>query len=104
MDLFLAHRTEIRRTPALHDPLHRAVAARRNARFALAVVNAKMVLEISELAIGLAVIAQRRAAGLDGVIEHCLDGVDQRRRARMGRAGPRRDGRSAALRRNARPM
>ena len=59
--------------------------SRRRARLALAIVDAEIVLEIAELAIGPAVIAQRRAAGRDGVVEHRLDRVDQRSaRARFG--------------------
>ena len=52
-------------------------AAARRARLALAVIDAEVVLEIAELAVGAAVVAQRRAAGLDGVLEHRLDRVDQ---------------------------
>ena len=64
--------------------------SRGRAFFALAVVDPEIVLEIAERAVGAAMIAQRRAAGLDRVVEHRLDGVDQRaRRARSAR----RDGR-----------
>ena len=36
------------------------------------------MLEIAERAIGAAVVAQRGAAGGDGVLEYRLDGIDQR--------------------------
>src|SRR5437660_1358942 len=71
--LLLTHRAEKRRPPTLYDPLDLAAASRRDTGFALAVVDAKMVLEIAKLAVGLAVIAQRRSARLDGVVEHRLD-------------------------------
>ena len=41
---------------------------------------------IAEFAVGLAMIAQRRAAGLDRRIEHRLDGVHERNCARIRRA------------------
>src|SRR5216683_2833101 len=100
----LTHWTQKRRPPVLHDPLNLATASRRNARFALAVIDAEMVLEIAKLAIGLAVIAQRRSAGLDGVVEHRLDGVDQRRRLGVRGAGACRNGGGAPLRRQPRPV
>src|SRR5258707_915568 len=102
--LLLTHRTEKRRPPVLHDPLDLAAASRRNALFALAVIDAEMVLEIAKLAIGPAVIAQRRSAGLYGVIEHRLDGVNQRRRRGVRGAGARRNGGGAPLRRQPRPV
>ena len=42
-----------------------------------AVVDLERVLEITEFAVGLAVIAQRRAAGVDRLIEHRVDRRDQ---------------------------
>src|SRR5215467_14400137 len=78
--LLLAHRAEERRPSILRDPLDGAPASLRNTGFALAVIDAEMVLEIARLAVGLAVIAQRRAARLDGSMEHRLDGVDQHHR------------------------
>src|SRR5258708_39437829 len=95
--LLLTHRTEKRRPPILHDPLDLAATFRRNARFALAVIDAEMVLEIAKLAIGPAVIAQRGSARLDGVIEHRLDGVNQPRRLGVRGPGARRDGGRAPL-------
>src|SRR4029079_10217201 len=70
--LFLANRTEERRTSGLHDTLDRTRTFRRRALLAFAIIDAKMVLEIAELAVGLAMIAQRRSALLEGVVEHGL--------------------------------
>src|SRR5262245_35003628 len=67
------------------------MATRRGARLALAVIDTEVVLEISELAVGAAVIAQRGAAGLDRRLEHGLDGIDQRLRAPVGKTRSRRD-------------
>src|SRR5439155_22674492 len=91
--LFLAHRTKKRRTPGLHDAPHGALAARRYARLALAVVDAEVVLEQPKLAVGAGVVAQRGAAGLDRVIEHRLDARDQPLGALVRCAGARGDGR-----------
>src|SRR5262249_50311444 len=95
----LAHRAEERRAPVLHHALHCPFAARGGAWFALAVIDAEMMLKISELAVRLAVVAQRRAAGLDRRVEHRLDGLDERVGA-LVRGAARRDGRGAALRRH----
>src|SRR5207244_3403336 len=73
--LLLAHRAEERRAPGLHDALDRALAARRRAWLALAVVDAEVVLEQAELAGCLPVVAQRGAAGPDRIVEHRLDGI-----------------------------
>src|SRR5262249_12389981 len=54
----LTHRAEKRRAPVLHHPLHGAAASRCYTRFALAVIDAEMMLEIAKLAIGVAVVAQ----------------------------------------------
>src|SRR5262249_56670067 len=89
--LLLTHRAEERRAAGLHHAPDGAVAARRGARLALAVVDTEVVLEVSELAVGAAVIAQRGAAGLDCRLEHGLDGIDQRLRALVGGARSRRD-------------
>src|SRR5262249_37398331 len=91
--LLLTHRTEERRSPVLHDPLDGAAASWRHARFTLTVIDAETMLEIAKLAIGLAVIAQRRSAPLDGVAEHRLDGVDQGERPGVRRASARRPSR-----------
>src|SRR6185312_429926 len=50
------------------------------------------------------VIAQRRAAGLDRIVEHRLDAVDQPLGAFVRRAGLARDGRCKALGREQRAM
>src|SRR5262249_52388882 len=73
--LALAHRTEKRRSAGLHHAPDGAFAARRGAAFAGAVVDAEIVLEVAELAVGAAMIAQRGAAGGDRVREHGLDGI-----------------------------
>ena len=58
-----------------------------------------------ELAVGAAVIAQRRAAGRDGVLEHGLDGIDESSpRARLGAPDLRRDRGRAPLGRKPRAM
>jgi len=55
----LANGTIERGTPALHDALYPAAAARSGARFARAIVNGKDFLKIAEFAISLPIIAQR---------------------------------------------
>jgi hypothetical protein len=55
--LALAHRAEKRRSAGLDHAADGALAARRRAAFAGAVVDAEIVLEIAELAVGAAVIA-----------------------------------------------
>ena len=47
------------------------------AELALAVVNGEAMLEIPEFAVGLRVIAQRRAAGGDGIVQNIANGHDQ---------------------------
>src|SRR2546427_6504662 len=89
--LALADRAKKRRSAALHHAPDGAFAARRRAAFAGAVVDAEIVLEIAELAVGAAMIAQRGAAGCDRVREHGLDGVDQPLRALVRRPGLGRD-------------
>src|SRR5690348_5346737 len=97
--LFLANRAEEGRASGLDDAANRAAAAARRARPSGAVVDAEIVLEIAELAIGAAMIAQRRAAGLDGVVEHVADGRDQRSRAGRRFSASRRHGRGLPPRR-----
>src|ERR1700680_485258 len=63
--LLLALRTPEGRAAVLGKALDDSVAARGLAFFAFAVVDLERVLEIAELARGLAMVAQRRAAGLD---------------------------------------
>ena len=57
--LFLAGRTEKCRAARLHDPAYFACAAAGRTFLAFTVVNAERVLEVTELAVGAAVIAQR---------------------------------------------
>src|SRR5262245_51650300 len=71
--LLLTHWAEERGTSALHDAADRTGAARRHTLLTFAVVDAEVMLEVSELARGLAVVAQRRAALLDGIVEYRLD-------------------------------
>src|SRR5581483_3541495 len=95
--LLLTRRTKKRRPPVLHDALDGAAAARRAARLAFAVVNAEVMLKHAEPAVGQLVVAQRRAAVLDGVVERALDGVDQPLGALVRRAAAAGDGRGEAL-------
>src|SRR4051812_34941226 len=74
--LFLTARAIEGRAPVLHDALHRALAAVA-AGFALAVVDAEIVLEHAKLAIGALVVAQGRAARFDRILQHRLDRLDQ---------------------------
>jgi hypothetical protein len=62
------------------------------------VIDPEIVLEHAELAVGAAMVAQRRAAGLDGLVEHRLDRVNQPFRPVVRCSGPGRDRRGAALR------
>src|SRR5215475_6989096 len=102
--LALAHRTEERRATSLHHTLDGAAAARRHAMLAFAVVDAKIMLEHAKLAVGLLMIPQRGAASLDGILQHRLDRLHQPLGALVGRAHARRNGRSATLGREPRPM
>src|SRR5215472_18154134 len=70
----LAFRAPEGRPPVLGEALDHAAAA---ACLAFAVIHQKVVLEIAELAIGLAMVAQRRAAGLDRLVQHGMDRIDQ---------------------------
>src|SRR5262249_24835434 len=47
------------------------------ARPAVATIDGKMMLEAAKRAVGLLVVAQRRAAGSDGIGQHCFDGRHQ---------------------------
>src|ERR1700733_9921936 len=73
----LAFRAPERRASVLGEAPHDAAAACGLAFLAFAVIDLKRVLEIAEFAGGLAMIAQRRAAGLDGLIEHAVNRRDQ---------------------------
>src|ERR1700726_2153928 len=74
---FLTLRTPERRKTALGESSHHSFTPGRLAFFAFAVVDLKRMLEIAEFACGLAVIAQRRAAGLDGLIQHRVNRRNQ---------------------------
>src|SRR5262249_2465847 len=102
--LALTHRAKKCGSAALHHPLDGTVAVAPWAGFALAVMAAEIGVEIAGLAAGAGVIAQRRAACRDRLGEHGLDGIDQRLRALVRCAGLARDGRGAALGREARAM
>src|ERR1700730_178775 len=73
----LAFRTPECRAPVLGEPPHDSNAACGLAFLAFAVVYPERVLEIAEFARGLAMVAQRRAAGLDGLVQHRVDRRDQ---------------------------
>src|SRR5690606_15954363 len=75
--LFLTGRAEERGAPALDDALDRAVASGRRAGMACAAVDGAGVREIAERAVGLARVAQRRAAGGDGIGDDSADGSGQ---------------------------
>src|SRR4029450_13182990 len=102
--LALADRAEERRSAALHHPPDRAITARRRARFPGAIIDAEIVLEVPELAIGAAVIPQRGAAGRDRLREHGLDGIHQTLRALVRRPGLGRDRRGTPPGRQPRPV
>jgi len=61
----LANRTIESRAAGLNDAANFATAAGRGVALAFAVINAKTMLEVSELALRLAMIPQRGPAGLD---------------------------------------
>src|SRR5215467_2331873 len=98
----LAGRAVERRASALHESPHGAGASRRHAALAFAVIDAEVMLEVAELTIGLTVVAQRRAAGLDRILKHRADRADQLLGALVGRARAGRDCRRQAFWRQAR--
>ena len=73
----LAFRTPEGGASILGKSPHKSLATCGLAFFAFAIVDLKRVLEITELAGGLAMIAQRRAAGRDGLVEHRVNSRDQ---------------------------
>src|SRR5262245_31154991 len=95
--LALTDWAEERRSAGLRHPPDCAIAARRRTGFPGAIIDAEIVLEITELTIGAAGVAQRRAAGRDRLREHGLDGIDQLLRALVRCTGLARDGRRAPL-------
>ena len=68
------------RPSSLDDAAYGSSAAFSRARFALAAIDLESELEFSERAVGALVVAERRAAGPDGVLEHRLHAIDQRLR------------------------
>src|SRR5580658_2100515 len=64
-------------TAALDDPPDAAATIAGGTGFALASIDGPMVLEISELAGGLHIIAQARAAGGDGAFQCVADGMHE---------------------------
>src|SRR5579884_426426 len=94
----LADRTVEGRARALDDAPDRAAAARARTRLALAVVDAEPVLKQAELAVGTAVVAQRRAARLDGIAQHCADRLGEPLRPFVRRILAVRERRGAPLR------
>src|SRR5215204_5426727 len=79
------------RAARLDEPPHGRAAALRRAALALAVVDAERMLEIAERAVRLRVVAQRRAAGLDGLAQHRADLLRQATGALARIAGGRRE-------------
>src|SRR5665213_3929856 len=76
-DLFLAFRTPESRTAVLVESPDDAAATDGLAFLAFAVVDLERMLEITEFAGGLAMIPQRRAAGLDRLAQHRVNGGDE---------------------------
>src|SRR5579883_868424 len=70
----------------LYDSEDAAFAARLRAGGALLVVDLEAMLEIAQRAVRLAMVAQGRAAGGDGLFEHGANGARQRMRLGAGRA------------------
>src|SRR5450631_4235932 len=73
----LTLRAPERRAAVLGKAPNDAATPRGLAFLAFAVINLERVLEITEFAGGLAMVAQRRAAGLDRLIQHRVNGIDQ---------------------------
>src|SRR5947209_8443971 len=103
-ELLLTHRAEERAPRPLHDALDRAFASLRRALLAFAIVDAEIVLKVAELAVGAAMIAQRRAAGADRIVEHRANCFRERVRTPVRLAVLIRDGRCNALGREMRAV
>src|SRR6266702_3167371 len=73
----LAFRAPERRAAVLGETSHDAATARGLTFLVFAVVDLKGMLEIAEFAGGLAMVAQRRAAGIDRLIQHGVNCIDQ---------------------------
>src|SRR5262245_37506874 len=102
--LLLTHRTKERGARALYDAPDDAIAAGRRARFAGPVVNTKIVLEVTELAVGATMVAQRGSTGRDRGMEHGFDRFDQSLRALVRRARAAGNSRCPPFRREAGAM
>ena len=98
--LFLARRTIERRAGRLHDPGDRPRQRGRGQR-AFAAVDHEGVLEIAEFAVGLAMVAQGRAARRDRLFENARIAFASASRPRSA-AGPVGERARLALRRKAR--
>src|SRR5262245_6357883 len=85
----LADRAVKGRATGLDLAPHGAPAARLDARLAFATIDGKFVLETADTAIGLFVVAQRRATGANGIEQHAFDGRSQALRRRRGLTTPR---------------
>src|SRR5687767_4261745 len=85
--LLLAGGAEKGGAAGLHDALHLAFATAGNAGLSLAVIDPKIMLEGAKLAVGPLVVAQRGAAGLDRILQHRLDRLDQACSPLVRRAG-----------------
>src|ERR1700733_6918579 len=91
--LALAFRTEEGRAPCLGDPLDGSATALPHAGPLFTVVDLEDMLKIAEFPIGLPVVAQSRASGFDGFLEHGAD--------RLGNGDRRSGGGAARIRQNA---
>ena len=76
--LLLAPGTIEGRPAGLREAGDRSAAAAPRAAETFAVVDGKPMLEITEIAVRLSMVAQRRASGLDRLFEHGADGLCQR--------------------------
>src|SRR6202035_1430951 len=70
LPLTLALGAEECRAAGLDDTAHPLGTGTARARLALLAVNRPAMLEIAEFAVGLDIVAQRRAAGLDRLAQH----------------------------------
>src|SRR5271155_1624810 len=77
MLLPLTGRAIERRTSGLHDALYLALATRRNACRAGAVIGDEAVLEFAQRAVGFRIVAQAGSTGLDGFLEDRFDRNDK---------------------------
>src|SRR5436190_16625605 len=75
--LFLALRAPEGRAAVLVEAANGAAAAPGLALLALAVIDLERMLEITEFTRGLAMVAQRRTAGLDRLVQHRVNLVHQ---------------------------